>query len=206
MSSWTARRPSAKRSARRPSMRASMVWQSTGSVVASRRRRNFKRKNAARSSRVFTRSRSTASKSSGSGITARTHKQVAHGRRMPETVAHCEDATYIQFMRDLAQATTVGSLNVLYDRQRVRGVALRTGLDGLTADPLPSPSAYRISDSGSIGRPRPARSTTVPSFAGGTACCRSTSQPARERQMVQPRPCVTSTGLARSDVRTKSTG
>ena len=62
---------------------------------------------------------------------------------MPETVAHCEDATYIQFMRDLAQATTVGSLNVLYDRRRVRGVALRTGLDGLTADPLPSLSAYR---------------------------------------------------------------
>jgi hypothetical protein len=46
-------------------------------------------------------------------------------------------------MRDLAQASTVGSLNVLCVRQRVRGVALRTGLDGLTADPLPSLSAYR---------------------------------------------------------------
>ena len=183
-------------------MRASMVRHSPGSVVASRRRRNFKRKNAARSSRVFTRSRSTASRSSGSGITARTHTQVAHGRRMPATVARCEDATYIRFMRDLAQASTVGSLNVLCVRQRVRGVALRTGLDGLTPDPLPSPSAYRAFPTPvSVRRPRLARSTTVRSCAGDTACCRSTSQPARERQTVQLRPCGISTGLARFCVR-----
>ena len=177
-------------------MRASMVRHSTGSVVASRRRRNFKRKDAARSSRVFTRSRSTASRSSGSGITARTHTQVAHGRRMPATVARCEDATYIRFMRDLAQASTVGSLNVLCVRQRVRGVALRTGLDGLTPDPLPSPSAYRAF-------PTPVRfgGHASPSCAGGTTCCRSTSQPARERQTVQLRPCGISTGLARFCVR-----